>query len=125
MSSVGKMFTMIKKRTICFRSILQSFAGWKSEYYKFIIIFGIIFSILQVSDLTITQHALKNPENSELNPLYGQIWFVPFKLTMVFLIMAVMYRIPVPNQRFAKNAMIGMIFMYVFININNLYLALK
>ena len=87
--------------------------------------FGILFTILQIADLTVTQHALKNPENRELNPLYGQVWFVPFKLTMVFLIMAVMYRIPAQNRRFAKTAMIGMIFMYVFINMNNLYLVMK
>jgi uncharacterized BrkB/YihY/UPF0761 family membrane protein len=107
------------------RSILHSLVSWKSEYYKFIIMFGILFSILQISDLTVTQHALKNPDNRELNPLYNQIWFVPFKLTMVFLIMAVMYRIPAPNRRFAKKAMIGMIYMYVFINMNNLYFAMK
>ncbi len=87
--------------------------------------FGILFTVLQISDLTTTNHALKNPENQELNPLYYQIWFVPFKLTMVFFIMAVMQRIPVPNRRFAKKAMIGMIFMYVFINMNNLYFVLK
>ena len=87
--------------------------------------FGILFTILQISDLTITHQALKNSEIKELNPLYGQIWFVPFKLTMVFLIMAVMYRIPAQNQGFAKKAMIGMIFMYVFINMNNLYLAMR
>ena len=87
--------------------------------------FGILFTILQVSDLTTTHHALKNPENKELNPLYNQTWFVPFKLTMVFLIMAVMYRIPAPNRRFAKTAMIGMIYMYVFINMNNLYFVMK
>jgi uncharacterized BrkB/YihY/UPF0761 family membrane protein len=107
------------------KSILQSLVSWKSEYYKFIIIFGILFTILQIADLTVTQHALKNSENRELNPLYDQIWFVPFKLSMVFLIMAVMYRIPAPNQRFAKKAMIGMIFMYVFINMNNLYIVMK
>jgi hypothetical protein len=107
------------------KSILKSLVGWRSEYYIFIIKFGILFTILQVSDLTVTYHALVNPENKELNPFYDQFWFVPFKLTMVFLIMAVMYRIPAPNQRFAKTAMVGMIFMYVFININNLYFVLK
>jgi hypothetical protein len=110
-----------EKQIFSARSILQALVSWKSEYYKFIIMFGILFTILQVSDLTTTYHALKNPENKELNPLYNQIWFVPFKLTMVFLIMAVMYRIPAPNRRFAKKAMIGMIYMYVFINMNNLY----
>jgi uncharacterized BrkB/YihY/UPF0761 family membrane protein len=114
-----------EKQVFGARSILRSLVSWKSEYYKFIIMFGILFSILQLSDLTVTQHALKNPDNRELNPLYNQIWFVPFKLTMVFLIMAVMYRIPAPNRRFAKKAMIGMIYMYIFININNLYFALK
>jgi len=107
------------------KSLIGSLVTWKSEYYKFILVFGLLFLILQIADLTITQHALKNPDNKELNPLYNQIWFVPFKLTMVFLIMAVMSRIPVPNRRFAKQAMIGMIYMYVFININNLYFALK
>jgi uncharacterized BrkB/YihY/UPF0761 family membrane protein len=114
-----------EKQILGARSILQSMVSWKSEYYRFIIVFGILFTILQISDLTVTQHALKNPENRELNPLYNQIWFVPFKLTMVFLIMAVMYRIPSPNRRLAKKTMIGMIFMYVFINMNNLYLIMK
>jgi len=114
-----------EKQIFSARSILQSLGSWTSEYYKFIILFGILFSILQIADLTVTHHALKNPENRELNPLYNQIWFVPFKLTMVFLIMAVMYRIPAPNRRFAKTAMIGMIFMYVFINMNNLYIVMK
>jgi uncharacterized BrkB/YihY/UPF0761 family membrane protein len=114
-----------EKQIFTARSILQSLGIWTSEYYKFIIMFGILFTILQISDLTITHQALKNSEIKELNPLYNQIWFVPFKLMMVFLIMAVMYRIPAPNQIFAKKAMIGMIFMYVFINMNNLYLVLK
>lgn len=114
-----------EKKIFGARSILQSLGSWTSEYYKFIIIFGVLFTILQISDLTTTHQALKNSENKELNPLYDQIWFVPFKLTMVFLIMAVMYHIPAPNQRFAKKAMLGMIFMYVFINMNNLYFAMK
>ncbi len=96
-----------------------------SGYKRFIILFGILFSILQISDLTITRYALQNPENRELNPLYGEEWFVPFKLTMVFLIMTVMYRIPAPNRRLAKTAMLGMIYMYVFINMNNLYFLLN
>lgn len=114
-----------ENQIIGIKSIFRSLISWKSEYYKFIIMFGLLFTILQISDLTTTHHALKNLENKELNPLYEQIWFVPFKLTMVFLIMAVMYRIPAPNRRFAKKAMIGMIFMYVFINMNNLYFAMK
>jgi uncharacterized BrkB/YihY/UPF0761 family membrane protein len=107
------------------KSFIQSGVSWESEYYKFILVFGLLFMILQISDLTITQHALKNPDNKELNPLYDQIWFAPFKLTMVFLIMAVMYRIPAQNRRFAKKAMLGMIFMYVFINMNNLYFVMR
>lgn len=114
-----------EKQVFSAGSILRTLVSWKSEYYKFIIIFGILFTILQITDLTVTHYALQNPDNRELNPLYNQIWFVPFKLTMVFLIMAVMYRIPPPNQRFAKRAMIGMIYMYIFININNLYFLMK
>ncbi|MCX9083312.1 MAG: DUF5658 family protein [Candidatus Methanoperedens sp.] len=106
------------------KSLISTLVGWKSEYYKFILVFGLLFLVLQISDIVITEYALKNPENKELNPLYDQIWFVPFKLTMVFLIMAVMYTIPPPNQNFAKKAMLGMIFMYIFININNLYFAM-
>lgn len=119
------MLKMNEKRTIGIKSILQSLGSWTSEYYKFIIMFGILFTILQISDLTTTHQALKNSEIKELNPLYGQIWFVPFKLTMVFLIMAVMYHIPAPNRRLAKKTMLGMIFMYIFININNLYFAMQ
>jgi len=96
----------------------------RSRYIKFIIIFGAIFTILQISDIILTQHALKNPEIRELNPLYSQDWFVPIKLTMVLLIMHTMSHIPEKSHRLAKNAMSGMIFMYVFINLNNLYLLL-
>ncbi len=94
------------------------------KYSKFIIIFGVIFSILQISDLLLTQNALKNPEIKELNPLYGQDWFVPVKLTMVLLIMYILYHIPENSHWLAKNAMVGMIFIYVFINMNNLYFLL-
>ncbi len=96
-----------------------------NRYIKFIIIFGAIFTILQISDIILTQHALKNPEIKELNPLYGQDWFVPLKLTMVLLIMYTMSHIPENSHRLAKNAMAGMIFMYVFINMNNLYFLLS
>jgi uncharacterized BrkB/YihY/UPF0761 family membrane protein len=118
------MFTWIKAR-ISNNPLIKLIIKHKSNYLKFIIVFGILFTILQISDLTITQHALKNPENRELNPLYGQEWFVPFKLTMVLLIMTVMYRIPDQNRKLAKGAMVGMIYMYIFININNLYFLLK
>ena len=118
------MFSWIKTG-ISENPIMKSIIKYKSNYFKFIIVFGILFTILQISDLTITQHALKNPENRELNPLYGQEWFVPFKLTMVLLIMTVMYRIPDQNRKLAKGAMVGMIYMYIFININNLYFLLK
>ncbi len=97
----------------------------RSRYIKFIIIFGAIFTILQISDLMLTQQALKNPGIRELNPLYGQDWFVPLKLTMVFLIMFTMSHIPEKSRKLAKNTMAGMIFMYVFINMNNLYFLLS
>jgi hypothetical protein len=93
----------------------------RTTYIKFIILFGVIFSLLQVSDLILTHYALKNPEIKEVNPFYGQDWFVPLKLTMVFLIMYTMSRIPENSHRMAKNTMAGLIFMYVFINLNNLY----
>ncbi len=98
--------------------------GRRLKYLKFIIIFGTIFTVLQISDLMLTQHALRNPEIRELNPLYGNDWFVPLKMTMVFLIMYIMYHIPENSHRLAKNAMAGMIFIYVFINMNNLYFLL-
>jgi len=97
----------------------------RSKYIKFIIIFGAIFTLLQISDIILTQNALKNPEIRELNPLYGQDWFVPFKLSMVLLIMFTMSVIPEKNHALAKNSMAGMIFMYVFINMNNLYFLLS
>ena len=96
----------------------------RSRYLRFIIAFGILFTMLQISDLMLTDNALKNPENREVNPLYGQDWFVPVKLTMVLLIMYTMYRMPENSRRMAKNAMAGMIFIYLFININNLYFLL-
>lgn len=94
------------------------------KYLKFIIIFGTIFTALQISDLILTQNALKNPEIKELNPLYSHDWFVPLKLTMVLLIMYIMYHIPENSYRLAKNAMTGIIFFYVFVNMNNLYFLL-
>jgi hypothetical protein len=103
----------------------NSIHSGRSRYLKFIIIFGAIFTILQISDLMLTQQALKNPGIRELNPLYGQDWFVPLKLTMVFLIMLTMSYIPEKSRKLAKNTMAGMIFMYVFINMNNLYLLLS
>ena len=93
----------------------------RSRYIIFIIIFGAIFTILQISDLMLTQHALKNPEIRELNPLYGQDWFVPLKLTMVLFIMYTMSLIPEKSHTLAKNTMTGIILMYLFINMNNLY----
>ena len=104
---------------------LKYFIGGSSGYIRFIILFGILFTTLQISDLAITHFALQNPQNKELNPLYNEGWFVPFKLTMVFLIMFIMHRIPAPNRRLAKSAMIGMIYMYLFINFNNLYFLLS
>jgi hypothetical protein len=97
----------------------------QSNYLKYVLLFGIVFTALQVSDLTLTQHSLKNPNIRELNPLYDQGWFVPFKLTMVFLIMGTMYRQPDRNQGIAKKAMSGIIIMYLFINLNNLYFVLS
>lgn len=108
-----------KKYHLLFK--LKSLISGNSGYLRFIILFGILFTILQISDLAITHYALQNPQNKELNPLYDQVWFIPFKLTMVLLIMSVMHRIPSPNRRMAKGAMIGMIYMYLFINFNNLY----
>jgi len=96
----------------------------RSRYIKFILLFGAIFTILQISDLILTHQGLKNPQNKELNPLYSMDWFVPVKLTMVFLIMYTMSHIPENSHGLAKNTMTGMIFMYVFINLNNLYFVL-
>ena len=93
----------------------------RTRYIKFILLFGAIFTVLQISDLILTHYALKNPEIKEVNPFYGQDWFVPVKLTMVFLIMYTMSRIPENSHRLAKNTMAGLIFMYVVINLNNLY----
>jgi hypothetical protein len=95
------------------------------NYLKYVLLFGIVFTVLQVSDLTLTQHGLKNPNVRELNPLYDQDWFVPFKLSMVFLIMGTMYRQPDRNQGIAKKAMSAIIIMYLFINLNNLYFVLS
>lgn len=96
-----------------------------SRYSNYIFLFGIVFTALQISDLTLTKHALKDPELIEINPLYGQDWFIPFKLTMVFLVMITMYRQPVHTRGFAIKAMSGMIIIYVLINLNNLYFILK
>src|SRR3990172_1690476 len=83
----------IKKYKFLYK--LKTFIGGNAGYIRFIILFGILFTILQISDLAITHFALQNPQNKELNPLYNEEWFVPFKLTMVLLIMSVMHRIPV------------------------------
>lgn len=100
---------------------LKSLTQGRGGYIRFILLFGVLFTILQVTDLTITYFALQNPQNKELNPFYNEEWFIPFKLTMVLIIMSVMHRIPKPNRMLAKGAMVGMIYMYLFINFNNLY----
>ncbi len=97
----------------------------KSGYMKYILAFGIIFTILQVSDLVLTDFALKSPGIRELNPLYSMDLFIPFKLTMVFLIMYIMYRQPARNREFARSAMSGIIAIYLLINLNNLYFVLS
>ncbi len=97
----------------------------KSRYLKYILVFGMIFTILQISDLALTRHVLGNPGIGELNPLYSRDWFVPFKLTMVILLMGGMYFQPVHNRRIAKNAMMLVLIMYVLINLNNLYFFLS
>ena len=96
----------------------------KYLYMKYIISFGLIFTILQVSDLVLTRYALKSPGIRELNPLYSQDWFIPVKLMIVFLVMFTMYRQPSWNWGFARNAMSGIIVIYLFINLNNLYFVL-
>ncbi|MDP3104678.1 MAG: DUF5658 family protein [Candidatus Methanoperedens sp.] len=96
----------------------------RSRYVEFIVLFGAIFTILQISDLMLTHQGLKNPEVKELNPFYSQEWFIPVKLTMVLLIMYTMSHMPENSHRLAKNTMAMMIFMYVFINLNNLYFLL-
>ncbi len=91
---------------------------------KYILMFGVVFTILQISDMVLTQYALRNPGIRELNPFYTHDYFIPFKLTVVLLIMITMYRQPVQNQVLAKKTMLWIIFMYVLINLNNLYFAL-
>ena len=93
-------------------------------YVRYILAFGIVFTILQVSDLVLTGQALREPGIRELNPLYGMSWFIPFKLTMVFLVMYTMYKQPAWNRRFARSAMSGIIAIYLLINLNNLYFVL-
>ncbi len=91
---------------------------------KYILMFGVVFTILQISDMVLTQYALRNTGIRELNPFYTHDYFIPFKLTVVLLIMITMYRQPVQNQVLAKKTMLWIIFMYVLINLNNLYFAL-
>jgi len=122
---LGNRENQDKKIKYNFLYRFKSLISGNSGYIRFIILFGILFTILQISDLTITYFALQNPQNQELNPLYDEEWFVPFKLTMVFLIMLVMHRIPASNRRIAKGVMLGLIYMYLFINFNNLYFLLN
>lgn len=102
----------------------MTFIYEKSQYLNFIMVFGILFTILQLLDLITTFYALKTKYVSELNPLFEHDLFIPFKFLMVFLIMFVMYKIPVHDQMFAKGTMIFLIYFYIFININNLYYLL-
>jgi hypothetical protein len=99
----------------------MNFITEKSEYLNFIMVFGILFTILQLLDLIITFYALKTKYVRELNPLFDHDLFIPFKFLMVFFIMFVMFKIPSHDQMLAKGTMIFLIYMYIFININNLY----
>ena len=96
----------------------------RSQYLNFIIVFGILFTILQFLDLVTTFLALEKKYVRELNPLFEHDLFIPLKFLMVFFIMFMMYKIPAPNQMLAKSTMIFLIYLYIFININNLYYVL-
>jgi hypothetical protein len=96
----------------------------RGRYFRYILIFGIIFMALQISDLSLTHHGLNN-NLREVNPLYYHDLFIPFKISMVLFIMAAMYQMPARSRGMAKNAMALMIFIYVFINLNNLYYILR
>ncbi len=98
-----------------------NYTSSRSGYLYFVILFGILFTILQILDIITTIFALENEYVKEANPLFGHEWFIPLKFTMIFLIMFIMSRIPDQNQTLAKNTMIGIIYMYVVINVNNLY----
>jgi len=92
-----------------------------SEYLSFILVFGLLFTILQLLDLITTFYALKTKSVRELNPLFEHDLFIPFKFIMVFFIMFVMFKIPAKDQMLAKGTMIFLIYLYIVININNLY----
>lgn len=101
-----------------------NFISEKSQYLNFIMVFGILFTILQLLDLITTFFALENKYARELNPLFEHDLFIPFKFLMVFFIMFVMFKIPARDQMLAKGTMIFLISIYIFININNLYYVL-
>ncbi len=92
-----------------------------SEYLSFIMVFGLLFTILQLLDLITTFLALENKYVRELNPFFEYDFFIPFKFSMVFFIMFVMFNIPVRDQMLAKGTMMFLIYLYIFININNIY----
>jgi Domain of unknown function (DUF5658) len=100
---------------------------------KYYIYFFIAFEIMQIMDLILTQRGLLLSGNRELNPLYSNPLFMPFKLIMPLVITIILYsynneqnkvinlKLYLHEQHTIKIGMFIMILMYSGILINNLY----
>jgi len=86
---------------------------------KKVIAFSFAFVLLQVIDLWLTSIALKDPGNSEANPLYFQGWFVYVKLGMIMVIAPMLYYCLNKAPKLGNIGMYGIIAMYVLICLNN------
>ena len=91
---------------------------------KKIIIFSIVFLLLQVIDLWLTSISLKIPGISEANPFYTEGWFVPVKLGMILLIAPTIYYISLQSKFWSNASIYTLLVMYVFICANNAFWVL-
>jgi len=102
------------------RSILQSLVSWKSEYYKFIIMFGILFTILQIADLTVTDHASRIPKTGN-SILFMTRYGCSIQVDDGISYYGRYVSYSGTKPKICKTSNDRMIYMYVFINMNNLY----
>lgn len=91
---------------------------------KKIIIFSIVFLLLQVIDLVLTSIALKYPSISEANPFYTEEWFIPVKLGMILIIAPTIYYIGLQSKFWSNAGIYTILGMYVLICANNAYFVL-
>jgi hypothetical protein len=90
-----------------------------SKNTKEILLFSIIFLILQATDLILTQEALNNPGIRELNPFYKHPGFIIIKMGLILIIAPLLYYCNKKNYSIAKTTMRFEIGLYSVICLNN------